>query len=273
LLLWYNYLRFGHPFVASYHSNKVNTKFDVPLSVGLPGLLISPGRGLFVFNVIAIPGLVGLVLLWAKDRALAALVTLLIVPRLIFFAKWNAWHGGVSWGPRFLMPIVPLFVLGAFSLTRSNGSRPVIRRAGRVAVALAALLSIPVSYLSVRVPYEQWHNTLFSPVLRAPLFSLPKAQTTFRPLFHLEIWSWRYSTLHGNFLLLRARKAQMAPAWWPEHRAGVGWLVLLGFLGGAVLTIVAASIGDREAAGRGAPNRTDLRVFDDPPQPERHPAS
>jgi len=33
----------------------------------------------------------------------------LFVVRLLFYARWWAWYGGNSWGPRFLVPVLPAF--------------------------------------------------------------------------------------------------------------------------------------------------------------------
>ena len=253
-LLWYNHLRYGHLFVTDYSGSG---SFATPLFEGMRGLLVSPGRGLFVFNPIAIPGLVGLALLWTRDRPLALLTMLLIVPRLIFFSRWGDWFGGICWGPRFLMPVVFLFILGAFSLTSSADIRPIIRRAGRVAVALAALLSIPISYLSVRVSEGVWHGAFTDPVLRSAIPILGRLPSKESTLFAHELWTWDYSILHGNWLLLRAGRAPMAPFWWHHHGPAVGWLLLLVFAAGAVLAIGAATTVDRkerrqEVSGRRA---------------------
>jgi hypothetical protein len=253
-LLWYNDLRYGRLFVTSYN----NGGFQTPLLTGIRGLLVSPGRGLFVFNLLAIPGLVGLILMWHKDKALTVLMALLIVPRLLFFSKWDSWQGGICWGPRFLMPIVSLFVIGAFSITIASQNPPAVWRAGRVAVALAAIPSALVSYLSVRVPYEQWHNILRVPSLRANIGPLAGLHGSPAAIFNRELWTWYGSIIRGNLLLLRIGKAEMAPALWSQHHPLRGWLILTAFAGGAALAIFAATLGDHRSGPEEVPR--DLRL-------------
>ena len=36
----------------------------------------------------------------------------MIIP-VIFYAFWRDWHAGISWGPRFLIPFIPYWVLTA----------------------------------------------------------------------------------------------------------------------------------------------------------------
>ena len=85
-LCWYKELRFHRIDLFSY---RPQPGFHTPLLYGLKGLRISPGKGLFVFDPLAVVGVVGLVVLFVgsssvRDRALGPLCLLLIVPRLSF---------------------------------------------------------------------------------------------------------------------------------------------------------------------------------------------
>ncbi len=81
-------------------------RFLAALPASIPGLLISPGRGLLVFTPIALIALVGL---WRASR-LESLARGLLGAALIhtlFIATWNEWHGGESFGPRLLTDMLP----------------------------------------------------------------------------------------------------------------------------------------------------------------------
>jgi len=72
------------------------------LASGLPGLLLSPGRGLFLYFPVAL-----VVLAMAPrrcvlrdDMARAALSAVILA--IMLFASYEHWHGGVSVGPRYL---------------------------------------------------------------------------------------------------------------------------------------------------------------------------
>ena len=57
LVMWYNDVRFGRLVVSSYGGSVYHT----PLVTGLEGLLVSPGRSVFLYNPLAVLGVVGLV--------------------------------------------------------------------------------------------------------------------------------------------------------------------------------------------------------------------
>jgi hypothetical protein len=92
--------------------------FSYPFLFGILVILFSFGRGLLFFT----PGL----FLWlssrtrrlAADRRRLVLLMLLFVAGLVLvYAKWWAWYGGVTWGPRFFVfAAVPASLLIAVRL-------------------------------------------------------------------------------------------------------------------------------------------------------------
>jgi hypothetical protein len=236
-LLWYNALRYGSPFVVAYHHEGYST----PLATGLHGLLLSPGKSFFVYNPIAIVGVAGLVVLARTNPRVAILFALLIVPRLFLFAKWDAWEGGLAYGPRFLMPVVGLFVLAAFELVRAARGTG-WRKPAVLAVAAAVVVTIPINYLSVRVPYEQWWATLMTPTARAQVVgpASPLTHIASGHVFSAMDFTWDGSELHGDLLLLQKGRAHMAPAWWRQGHGAVGWILLALSAEGAALALVMA---------------------------------
>lgn len=106
-LLWHNYLRFGTPFKTGYEGEAFST---FPL-VGIMGLLVSPGKSVFVFA----PPLVLSALLWPRFKrhhaTLARSILIMTTCALLYYGSWWAWHGGWVWGPRFLVPLIPLWCL------------------------------------------------------------------------------------------------------------------------------------------------------------------
>jgi hypothetical protein len=144
---WYSMIRDGTPIPQVYGGS-----FSTPLLQGLHGLMISPGKSLFVFNpflVLAIPGAVAM---WRRDRALTVLVLVLAAARVLFFARWSVWYGGVSWGPRFLMPVVgPLSLLAVYALSRVPRLPVALRIPAATGVAALIVVSAVVSLASVWV--------------------------------------------------------------------------------------------------------------------------
>jgi hypothetical protein len=239
-LAWYNDLRFHSIFVFGYNGQG----FHVPIGRGLEGMLFSAGKSIFVFNPIALLGLVGLVIFLLRDRPVGVLFLLLIVPRTIFFAKWDSWDGGVAWGPRFLDPVVALFAIAAVEVLVATRNARTWRILARIAFGVLALASLGVSYLSVRVPYEQWFDTLQTPALRAHydgghLVPHPNEPGAVSNAFD---FTFEGSQVVGNIDLLENRAAIMAPwSFWGDRAAG-GWALLLA---GLLMTGAAAAVAVR----------------------------
>lgn len=111
LVLLEDWIRRGGPLATGYSDNhgyatllpySGRSGFSYPLLLGIASILFSFGRGLLFFA----PGL----FLWLDEttrRAAGAcrrtiVLMLLVVAGLVaVYAKWWAWYGGLSWGPRF----------------------------------------------------------------------------------------------------------------------------------------------------------------------------
>jgi len=122
----YNALRFGTPFETGYGAQASLGAFDTPLLVGVHGLLLSSGKGLAWFApcVWLVPaGVAAMVRGHAPPAAAAAappapgrnavrrtgwaLVATFAVA-LLLYGRFQHWGGDGSWGPRYLVPLLPL---------------------------------------------------------------------------------------------------------------------------------------------------------------------
>ncbi len=106
-LAFHNYLRFHSLLTTGYEGESFHPlPFD-----GIFGMLFSPGKSIFLYS----PPLIMSVILWPrlrrKNPPLAWALILTAGTALIFYGAWWAWHGGWVWGPRFLVPLVPLWCL------------------------------------------------------------------------------------------------------------------------------------------------------------------
>ena len=75
------------------------------------GLTWGSGRGLFLYSPVLVLALPGLALLWRRQRTVAILCLSLLVSFLLGYSSYGMWHGGLVWGSRLLIPIIPLLLL------------------------------------------------------------------------------------------------------------------------------------------------------------------
>ncbi|MDY6876037.1 MAG: hypothetical protein SWK90_07560 [Chloroflexota bacterium] len=139
--LGYNVYRFGDPLESGYRGVAWNT----PLFLGLYSLLLSPGKGLFVFMPLLLLGVLGWPALRRRDWAW--LILGLALFHLVSHALYRDWSGGGGWGPRLLLPIVPLVLLPAGEII----PRWQARRIGRIFLVLLVALSLFIQVLGVSV--------------------------------------------------------------------------------------------------------------------------
>jgi hypothetical protein len=88
--------------------------FSGDILIGLPGLLISPSRGLFVFTPVFVFGAAYCLYALFSSRAIPLLkyLTVSAIAMILLYAKWFSWWGGASFGYRLLLEIVPVLTIG-----------------------------------------------------------------------------------------------------------------------------------------------------------------
>ncbi len=75
------------------------------------GLTLGAGRGLFVFSPLLGLALPGLALMWSRRRDEAVLIGATLLLFLLGYTRHPDWHAGLSWGSRFLLPVIPLLLI------------------------------------------------------------------------------------------------------------------------------------------------------------------
>jgi hypothetical protein len=172
LVIGYNLARFGSPLTSGYGDE--TSAFTTPLLTGLTGLLLSPGKSLFLYAPVAGLALAGAPLLWRRRRLETTLLLLLVIVHVVLYARWHAWDGGGVWGPRLLLPVVPLLALLAAPVFEraASGGRALRLVVGIVLVfgtinALAGVIVNPAIYLNMEIPrrriyFEATHSPLLA---------------------------------------------------------------------------------------------------------------
>ncbi len=156
LWAWFEYRRFGRPF-ASYPGES----FTHPFLDGFWRLVVGPNYGLVLFFP---PTLLALWLFLANARTrnwdstvrvLGCVAPFVILTALA--ASWWAWHGVWGWGPRLIVPAVPLLAAGAAVVVAPW--RP-LARAGLV--TLSVVVALP-GLLQHAVPITNYVTSLTWP--------------------------------------------------------------------------------------------------------------
>lgn len=191
LILHLNHVRFGQ--YLAFNPVASAKGFSNPIWVGLYGHLFSLGRSIFLYSPPIIFALFAFHRFYRHHRAEAVVFGFIVVIYLFAYSMSGYWHGGWSWGPRFLLSAIPFLIipLGYFLGSVRN----------KVLVALVACLGMGIQILGVAINYSyvhwDWLNMKLSPET-AYLF-LPEISpipTHLRALLegrHIDLWLlWIY---------------------------------------------------------------------------------
>lgn len=150
--LW-NLYRTGDFLDVGYHGASVLWQTDRAY-IGVFGILASPSFGLFVFMPVAAVGLWGLLGIGRQGPVWMAMLALCVIA-VIGYGSFRDWHGGVSWGPRYLLSVTPFLALGVGLVLQARDSARLIR----LATWGLAGWSLGLSILGVIFDYQRgWRN-------------------------------------------------------------------------------------------------------------------
>ena len=178
---FYNLARFGSPLETGYSYGDVFAYRDThpthsldSFVQGVYGLVLSPGKGLLEYAPVMALAPFAAVILWARRRAETALLLALIGLQVAGHANLLiSWLGGWSWGPRFLVPVLPFMMLllvplfeargqlhwpPRWNLSRARGLFAVLALAGVLVQLPAVVIHEPHIYLYDQFPLYCAHR-------------------------------------------------------------------------------------------------------------------
>ena len=128
--------------------------------MALAGLLISPGRGLFVYSPVLLFAFAGFVVAVRdrEQRALHVAYAGTIVSMLAVIMLFPVWWAGHSFGPRFMTDLLPFFAyFTAFALDLGPSSA---RKAMLAAMAILAVISFDI-HMRGATRYGPWYWNVY----------------------------------------------------------------------------------------------------------------
>lgn len=180
---------FGNPFSTGYHHSWDQRVRAVHAGVGLfgpnwsvlPELLWRPRRGLFVYAPVTMPAVVALVVMaWRRRWELCLVPGGTLLSLLLINISHFYWAGGLSTGPRFLLPAIPLLMVplaGWIAMQRPQSFGAVALRGAVAVLAIAgAVVALSCALTGGRFPPVNDRHTgevaRFNPLVRVVLPAL-----------------------------------------------------------------------------------------------------
>jgi hypothetical protein len=220
-------LRFGG---ASSLTNWTNWSWQTAL-VRVYGQLLSPGKGLLFYGPTILLAGAGLVLLALRHRATALAAGLPLLALVAAYSGYAAWYGGQSWGPRFLLPALPLFFVGVAAWWDDVRPKPLWRGLTVGLLLLGLLLQTAVATADWGVGSEPLYRSALRPEETTGL-SLANVSLS-PPLVQLTRWGmgaldllWLHPDLTGGMAFSGVLAVGLVVA--VLAALGLGWLAIRG---------------------------------------------
>ena len=167
LQLIYNYIRFN----SSTNFGYIKAGFFTPFYVGIYGFIFSSGKGFFFYSPIAVLFFLTVKRLFREQRELAFLFIAIIVIMTTVYASWNVWSGDLTWGPRFLVPLIPFFMLPAVYFMDD-----IYATGKKIKIAFVAMLVL--ASLFVQVPAVAVHYLYYLNYFKSYVSPIPAPNIT-----------------------------------------------------------------------------------------------
>ena len=212
--LIYNALCWGSPLATGYTAYFATYWGEHPM-VGLWGMLLSPGKSVFLYSPPLVLGIAALPRLWRDHRAACLAVIAGAAPVLAVYSRYKL-NGDYAWGPRFAVFLVPALALGFATLLDAWMRQPA-RRIRRVVLASTVACGVAVQLLGNAFYWD--HFIRISMDARAAWLGQPNrsgaiipvradghCDSCFEDIHQLE-WLPPFQPIRGHLWLLRATLA------------------------------------------------------------------
>ena len=121
---------------------------------GAAGLLVSPSRGLLVFSPIVLVALAA----WGTQshRSIVRWTAGAAAVQFVVYASFSVWWGGHSYGPRYLLDLLPVLVpAAAIGMSRLAPASIPVRALGAAALAWSMVTAATGAFC---YPHDEWNT-------------------------------------------------------------------------------------------------------------------
>jgi hypothetical protein len=150
LLCLLNQAQFGGTFETGYGREAFGFSFANML--GKTGyLLFSFDKGVFIYSPVLLAGTFGFYEFMKISRREAFFFISIIAAAVFLFASWHSAGGGWSWGPRFLVPFIPLWLLPVYFVFDKG-------KFARAVMVIVILISSFIQIIGVLQSDQEYHH-------------------------------------------------------------------------------------------------------------------
>jgi hypothetical protein len=154
LLLLYNTRIFGHPLETGYGGVDPTYLLEGNWREGVYGLLVSTGKGILLYSPTILVGIVGMFFCLRRQWRESLLALAMLIINVAFYSRLSYWHGDGSWGPRYMVFVLPFVYLPAAGLLHTLLERRM--RWGGVVLAVLFGVNLAIQLLPVLVNFNTY---------------------------------------------------------------------------------------------------------------------
>lgn len=195
--LLFNYVRFDNWFYFGYEGF-LSKDLASPLP-GLYGLLLSSGKGVFFYMPVAVAALAGAHAFHKRHPGLSTVMWLCSGLLLLLYGSVSYWDGSLCWGPRYLVTLIPLFMLPLSQVLAGFRAMRPRARAGLIALII---LSAGIQVTGVSINEYAFENKVPTADMHIPgLKPTSRLHTRFVPQFSPiagHWWMFKHLALHSR---------------------------------------------------------------------------
>jgi len=208
IALLYNVARTGSAFGTGYGRQATPAAFSTPLLVGLYGLLLSSGKGVLWFAPLTALVPAAVPAAWRRLGAPALGIALACAAMTCVYASFEHWAGDGSWGPRYLVPLIPLALV---LVVAAHAQQPWGGRLRMAVVGTLAALGFVVQLGGAGIYFgAQMREAGDYPYMRALNDPLFMAESHFNPSYSPIGQHWRM-LVRNTALFVRGEGPTLSP--------------------------------------------------------------